>query len=64
MKFIINKRGSTRVWDDLRAKPISFNRYTILINKVLRLIDNRLIFTLELVPVLQFNGATHYQPIV
>ena len=64
MKFIISKGGGTKVWDDLRVKPISFNRYTILINRVLRLIDNRLIFALELVPVLQSNSTTYYQPTV
>ena len=52
------------MWDNLKAKPISFNRYTILINKVLRLIDNRLMFTLKLIPVLQSNSTTCYQPTV
>ena len=64
MKFIISKRGGAKVWDNLRTKPISFNKYTILINRVLRLIDNRLIFALELVPVLQSNSTTYYQPTV
>ena len=64
MKFIVGKGGGARVWDDSRARPISFNRYTILINRVLRLIDNRLTFASELVPVLQSDGATRYRPTV
>ena len=37
LSFIINKGRSTRMHNNSRAGSISFNRYTILVNRVLGL---------------------------
>jgi hypothetical protein len=37
LSFIINKGYSTRIYNNSRAGSISFNSYTILVNRVLGL---------------------------